>query len=206
MDSRARRADLVALLITCALGLPLVYLMAAAYAEGEVRRHETPVRALLGAGPYEALREGHVSDQHYMGNDRLAPDFSLPASDGTTFRLSDHRGKVIVLNFWTVTCQPCVEEMPSFTMLARMLEGRDDIELVTISVDSDWDTVRTVVPEDSPLMVLLDEDRSVVNDQFGTRLFPETWIIDGEGVIRLRVDGRRNWSDSIVIDVIESYL
>lgn len=206
MDSVRRKADLMALVVVCAIGLPLVYLGAAAYAEGEVRRRETPIRALLGPGVYDALENGQPLSQHYIGDDRLAPDFSLPSSDGGTWRLSEHRGKVIVLNFWTVTCQPCVEEMPSFISLSRMLEGRDDVELVTVTVDPDWDTVRTVVPEDSPLLVLLDSDRSVVREHFGTRLFPETWIIDPEGVIRLRVDGQRNWSDAIVLDVIESYL
>ncbi|MCZ7681473.1 MAG: TlpA family protein disulfide reductase [Sandaracinaceae bacterium] len=106
--------------------------------------------------------------------------------------MSDHRGKVVVMNFWTVTCQPCVEEMPTLVQLSRILEERDDIELVTVSTDRDWDTVRTVVPEDAPMTVLLDPEREVVNGKFGTRLFPETWIIDPDGVIRLRVDGSRD--------------
>lgn len=206
MSSRGRQADMIALLVTCALGLPLVYLVAAAYAEGEVRRTQTPVRALLGAQAYNALSAGESSAQNYMGDDRLAPDFSLEAADGTTWRMRDQRGKVVVMNFWTTTCQPCVEEMPSLVSLARMLEGREDVELVTVSVDRDWDTAQTVVPEDSPLQVLLDSDREVVAGQFGTRLFPETWIIDPDGVIRLRIDGRRNWNDAIVLDVIESFL
>ncbi|MFK7986144.1 MAG: peroxiredoxin family protein [Sandaracinaceae bacterium] len=206
MSSRGRQADMIALGLTCAVGLPLVYMVAGAYAEGEVRRQETPVRALLGAEAYNALSNGEASAQNYMGDDRLAPDFSLEAADGTTWRLQDQRGKVVVMNFWTTTCQPCVEEMPSLVSLARMIEGRDDIELVTVSVDRDWDTARTVVPQSSPLNVLLDSDREVVANQFGTRLFPETWIIDPDGVIRLRIDGRRNWNDAIVLDVIESYL
>lgn len=206
MEKRNVLADLLALLVVCAIGLPLVFFIAAAFAEGEVRRREIPLRALLGSTEYETLRDGHETSQHYMGDDRLAPDFSLPMSNGETWRLSEHRGKVIVMNFWTVTCQPCIEEMPSLTSLARIVEERDDIELVTISVDEDWDTVRTAVPDSSPLTVLLDADKAVVRDKFGTRLYPETWVIDPEGVIRLRVDGRRNWADPVVIDVLESYL
>jgi hypothetical protein len=45
----------------------------------------------------------------------------------------------------------------------------------------------------------------VSRGKFGTRLFPETWIIDPEGVIRLRIDGRRDWSHPVAIQVIESY-
>lgn len=208
--------------MVAALGGLLVYFLAVAFTDGEVRRREMPVRALLGNSAYDAWIEGQEPAEHYLhrppspawvgarpgasGPDLRAPDFELPMRDGSTWRLRDHRGKVIVLNFWTVTCQPCVEEMPSLVELSRALRGRDDVELVTISTDRSWNVVRTVVPDDAPLTVLLDPDRSVVRDRFGTRLYPETWVIDPEGVIRLRVDGRRDWSSPIVLDAIESYL
>jgi thiol-disulfide isomerase/thioredoxin len=110
-----------------------------------------------------------------------------------------------VLNFWTVTCQPCVEEMPTLLALAHVLRDRDDVELASISVDRDMATVRTVVPEESNLEVLLDPDRSVTRRKFGTRLYPETWIIDPQGIVRLRVDGRRDWGSPVVLNVIDSY-
>lgn len=206
MDSRSRSADMIALLVVAAIGAPLIYFVASAFADGEVRRQEMPLRSLLGTDAYEALARGEQTEQHYMGDDRRAPDFTLPQRDGSSWRLSDHRGKVLVLNFWTVTCQPCMEEMPSLITLSRILADRDDVELVTISVDRDWETVRSAVPEDVPMTVLLDPDREVVREMFGTRLFPETWVIDPDGVIRLRVDGRRDWSSAVALDVFESYL
>lgn len=205
MDKR-RLADWIAALIVFALGAPLVWAGASAFAQGERARRLAPARALIGPRAFAAFERGESFPQHYMGNDRTAPDFALPMADGSTWRLSEHRDRVIVLNFWTVTCQPCMEEMPSLIELATILEGRDDVELVTISVDRDWDTVRTVVPEDSPLTVLLDPEREVVHGKFGTRLYPETWIIDGEGFIRLRVDGQREWSSALALDAFEAYL
>jgi peroxiredoxin len=143
---------------------------------------------------------------HYLGNDRLVPDFELQDQDGNTFRMADARGRVVVLNFWTVTCGPCIEEMPSLVELSRIVADRDDVELVTISTDRTWDDVRTVIPEGTPLRVLLDPDRSVVRGRFGTRMYPETWIVDRRGVIRLRIDGARPWSSAIAVDAIESFL
>ena len=206
MASRSRNADWIALGVVALLGVPLVYATASAFADGEVRRREAPLRAFLGSQEYEALVSGAETPQHYMGNDRRIPSFELPMADGTRWNSDEHRGKVIVLNFWTVTCQPCMEEMPSLISLSRILADREDIELVTISVDRDWDTVRSVVPDDSSLTVLLDPEREIVNERFGTRLFPETWVIDGDGVIRLRVDGRRDWSSAVALDIFESYL
>ncbi|GAB4196078.1 MAG: hypothetical protein OHK0013_02880 [Sandaracinaceae bacterium] len=201
-----KREDLLAALVVLALGGPLAFMLASAAADGETRRRETPLRALLGDDAYERLRRGDPSDVHYLGNDRLVPDFELRDQDGNIFRMADMRGRVVVLNFWTVTCGPCIEEMPSLVELARILEHRDDIELVTISTDRSWDEVRTVMPPGAPLRVLLDADRSVVRGRFGTRMYPETWIVDRRGVIRMRVDGARPWSSAIAVDAIESFL
>lgn len=224
-DPRKRMADLAALAVVIVIGSPFVFLLASAFADGEVRRREAPLRALLGSEVYDRMLEGDDTGQHYLqrpplprwlalfprnrglqdrSRDRRAPDFSLPSNHGI-WRMRDQRGKVVVLNFWTVTCQPCVEEMPSVRALNHLLRDRDDVELATISVDRDWDTVRTVIPENDPITVLLDPERAVVRDRFGTRLYPETWIIDPEGVVRLRVDGRRDWASPVVLNVIDSY-
>jgi peroxiredoxin len=200
------RADVVAAALVLAIGGPLVFTFASAFVDGETRRHEAPLRALFGSSVYDQLMRGDEIPQHYLGNDRLAPDFTLQDQEGHEWRLRDHRDRVVVMNFWTVTCGPCVEEMPTLVDLSRIARERGDIELVTISVDRSFDQVRTVVPSDAPLTVLLDPDRHVTRDLFGTRLFPETWIIDPRGVIRARVDGGRDWASGIAQDAIRSFL
>jgi peroxiredoxin len=206
MGRTVKTGDAIALFVVALIGIPFLYSFSAAFMDGEVRRSEAPFRSLFGNATYEALREGREVPQHYLGEDRRLPDFELPMRDGGTFRAADARGKVLVMNFWTVTCAPCMEEMPSLLRLAEILEDRDDIELVTISVDQDWATVAQAVPEGSPMTVLLDADRSVVADRFGTRLFPETWVVDPNGVIRMRFDGRADWGGPIALEVFESFL
>ncbi len=201
-----KREDLGAALLVLAIGGPLAFMLTSAFSDGEVRRRETPLRALLGDDAFEALMNGDPTDIHYLGNDRLVPDFELQDQAGNTFRMSETRGRVVVLNFWTITCGPCIEEMPSLVELARIFADRDDVELVTISTDRSWDEVRTVMPPGAPLRVLLDQDRSVVRGRFGTRMYPETWIVDRRGVVRLRIDGARAWSSAIAVDAIESFL
>ena len=61
---------------------------------------------------------------NYAGRNRTAPDFELEDVKGGKVRLSEYRGKTVVLNFWTTTCQPCLEEMPSIAELAKVLEAR----------------------------------------------------------------------------------
>lgn len=198
------RAEIWAAIVTIVIGAPMVYIFARAIAEGKAHTDVAPIRAILGNESYEALVAGEDAQLNYMGDDRRAPEFALPDKEGKHWRLSDQRGKVVILNFWSITCQPCVEEMPTLIDLADLLEDRDDVELVAVSVDSGWSEVASIFPRDSDLKVLFDPDRDVVNGKFGTRLYPETWFIDPDGVVRLRVDGPRNWSEPVVLDVIES--
>jgi peroxiredoxin len=142
----------------------------------------------------------------YAGSDRRAPDFELPDMNGQPVRLSSYRGKTVVLNFWTKTCGPCLEEMPSVAELARIAQGRGDFVVLTVSTDEGpeavKDTLRVTLNGEPPFPVLFDPEMNVVNGRFGTRLFPETWIIDKDGTIRARVDGGKDWSTPLAIEVI----
>lgn len=162
--------------------------------DGEARRVCTPLCTL---GP------------SYAARNRLAPDFELEALNGGKVRLEDFRGKTVVLNFWTKTCQPCLDEMPALSDLGRMLRARKGVELVTICTDETKDdargTLRSVLGTDEPpFVVLMDPDSSVVREKYGTRLYPETWFIDPRGVIRARVDGPRRWDEPITVSFAES--
>jgi len=144
----------------------------------------------------------------YAARNRQAPDFELPTVRGGRFRLSEHRGQVVILNFWTKTCRPCLEEMPSLVDLGRMLSDRDDVRLVTISTDESAQdivtTLKSVGITDPPFEVLIDPEAAVVTGKFGTKLFPETWFIDPDGLIRARFDGAREWGDALPASLAES--
>jgi peroxiredoxin len=200
-----KRGELIASLIVIALGTPFVFVYARAMADAETRRREAPLRAMLGDESYERLVRGEKTEEHYYGNELLAPDFTLKDRDGKPWRLRDQRGKVVVMNFWTITCQPCVEELPSLIELADMAKKRGGIEVVAITTDRDWNSIAALFPPQFGLKVLFDPERKIVREKFGTRLFPETWILDERGVVRMRIDGKRNWSDALAIDVIESF-
>lgn len=75
-----------------------------------------------------------------------------------------------------------------------------------MSTDPGWDTVKNILAADSKLKVLFDPDEHVVTEKFGTKLFPETYIIDSKGIIRLRYDGARDWSDPLTLRVIGMFL
>lgn len=144
----------------------------------------------------------------YAGRNRTAPDFTLPDMNGKPVKLSDFRGKTVYLNFWTKTCRPCLDEMPMLADLARIARNRDDFVVLTISTDEGPEAVRDALQialsnEEPPFPILFDPESEIVNGLFGTKLYPETWIIDPSGVIRARFDGPREWSDAIALEIGE---
>ena len=206
VDPKAKGRELWAALLVLILGAPFVFVFARAMADGELRRREGPLRAMLGDRPFELLSRGEKTELHYLGDGLLAPDFTLTDKDGKPWRLRDQRGKIVVMNFWTITCQPCVEEMPSLVTLADIAKQRKDIEVVAITSDKSWDAVAPIFPPRSKLKVLFDPERKIIRDKFGSKLFPETWVIDADGIVRLRVDGPRDWSAALSLAAIERFL
>lgn len=144
----------------------------------------------------------------YAGRNRLAPELDLKDGEGKPLRLADYRGKTVILNFWTKTCQPCLKEMPSLQELGKILEKRDDIVLLAVSTDAGPEavneTLQVILEGEKPsFRIGFDPDLEVVRDKFGTKLFPETWIIDPQGYIRARFDGERNWASPFALEVAE---
>jgi len=169
-----------------------VYSFVATARDGERRR---VCGALCHLGP------------NYSARNRMAPDFELPTASGRTMKLSSYRNKVVVLNFWTKNCRPCLEEMPSLAELAALLKRDKDVVVLTVSTDESVEdvraTLRSVLGGDAAFETAIDPDSKVVAGKYGTRLYPETWLIDPRGVIRARFDGVREWSSALVVDLIQ---
>jgi thiol-disulfide isomerase/thioredoxin len=147
---------------------------------------------------------------NYAAKDRSAPDFERPSTGPAgerPLRLSQYKGKVVVLNFWTKNCRPCLEEMPSLAELTASLAKDPDVAVVTVSTDDSLDDVRatlkSVLGGAPPFVVGVDPDSDVVAGKYGTKLYPETWLIDRKGVIRARFDGARDWTSPLVHDLID---
>jgi peroxiredoxin len=182
----------VAHLLFVAAAAVAVYSFVSVSKEAEVRRR---------CGPTCLLRP------NYAGYEKKAPMFELTDVKGNRVSMGDYRGKVVILNFWTKTCGPCMEEMPEIADLTRILRPMNDVAVLTISTDETAQeavqTLKAVLKEDPPFQILMDPDLKVVRERYGTSLYPETWIIDKNGVIRARFDGAREWSSATVVQLVD---
>ena len=123
-----------------------------------------------------------------------APQFVLSDLDGGIHRLSDYRGKVVIINFWATWCPPCREEMPSMQRAWEQLRG-EGIGMLAINVGEDEDAVFQFTanyPVEFPL--LLDQDSSVTA-AWPVRGLPTTFVVDPGGRLVYRAIGGREWDD-----------
>ena len=113
--------------------------------------------------------------------------------DGTTIRLADFRGKLVLLNFWATWCPPCREEMPS---MQRLHQRFKDQGLVLLAINIEEDGAKTVPPfvaqHHYSFPVLLDTGAKAQN-LYQVFRFPETYIVDRNGVVVDKIIGGRNW-------------
>jgi len=78
---------------------------------------------------------------HTEAGAELAPDFTLKALDGTPLKLSDYRGKVILLDFWATWCAPCQEEIPRFVEWQSKYRDRG-LQVIGLSMDDSPESVQ----------------------------------------------------------------
>ncbi len=133
-----------------------------------------------------------------MEINRPVPDFELPAHEGRLHCLSDHRGKIVIVNFWSCECPHSERtDRAIMSMLVQHLHRaaakravqvwRDDVVLLTIASNKNEsaDAIKTVAEARQLPAVLLDQNCRVA-DQFGAQTTPHVFVVDHEGILRYR--------------------
>jgi peroxiredoxin len=136
-----------------------------------------------------------------------APDFALKDIDGKLRRLSENRGKVVLVNFWATWCPPCRREMPSMQRAWKQLKG-ENFEMLAINVGEDEDTIfgftfSTGVELTFP--ILLDRDAQVIK-AWPVIALPTSFIVDPQGRIVYRAVGGREWDDPELLKKIRELM
>jgi peroxiredoxin len=132
-----------------------------------------------------------------------APDFTLVDLAGQKTRLSDLKGKVVLVNFWATWCPPCREEIPSMANLNRIMAGKP-FRMLAISIDQGGkEAVEAFFRQSGTTLPALLDSSGATGKLYGTTGVPETFVIDRKGVIIKKVIGALNWSDPEVVEFLK---
>ncbi|HVI10819.1 MAG TPA: TlpA disulfide reductase family protein [Candidatus Binatia bacterium] len=120
-----------------------------------------------------------------------APDFSLESLDGKTMRLSDLRGKAVLLNFWATWCSPCKIEMPWFVDLQKEY-GAQGLQIVGVAMDDASKEDIAKFAKDMGVNYPILIGKEAVGDEYGgVPALPETFFIGRDGKLVDRIIGLR---------------
>lgn len=157
------------------------------------------IGGLIALFAYPDYRQGEPS---LRGHPEKDFQFTL---DGKQVKLSDYRGKVVVLNFWASWCQPCVEEASSLNQLQRLIAPlggtvlgvNPDEQEDQASYDNFLRTFQIAFP------TYLDSSKQIARS-YGTSMFPETYIIDRQGRIDRKIIGPQDWTNPEMLAYLAS--
>ena len=140
---------------------------------------------------------------HASPDKPVAPEFELKDIDGKVHKLSDYRGKVVIVNFWATWCPPCRFEIPSMERAQKKL-ANDNIIILAINIGEDEDTIFEFIGDyNINFPILMDLDSSTIKNYPVVGL-PTSYVVDPKGKTVYRAIGGREWDDVTIINKLRA--
>ena len=117
-----------------------------------------------------------------------APEIVLKDLQGQEVKLSDLRGKVVLLNFWATWCKPCKEEMPAMQASYDKLRDQGFVVLAVNELEDVDKVIEHIRTHGHTFLVVMDHDNRVAN-RYGVVGLPASFLIDRQGIVREHIFG-----------------
>lgn len=132
------------------------------------------------------------------------PDHVFVDLDGRTLKLTQLRGKVVVVHFWATWCPPCRRELPGMERLAQQLDG-DKYAILAVSVDEEAAAVRQFKQRFGIRFAdHIDQEMVLAKGAFGVTAYPETFLIGRDGKLLRHMRGEHEWDSPAMMQVLEA--
>jgi len=157
-----------------------------------------PLIMILFAGCNDTAEEKEVAEigaVAQVGDAKMAADFDLVDINGEHVKLSDYRGKVVILDFWATWCPPCKKALPHLQEISSEYPG-NGIKVIGVSVDRDgWDVIRPFIAKYNYDFTVVLGGKEIVKAYGGINSIPTTFIIGPDGVIGEKFVGYKDKSE-----------
>lgn len=147
----------------------------------------------------DRLNAGSVVDflptDEGLAKGETAPDFELTTLDGEAVRLSDYKGKKVILNFWATWCPPCRAEMPDMQKYYDEQAEDENVEILAVNlttVDKGMDKINAFVDEFSLGFPIPMDTEGKIGDLYQAASIPTSYMIDTEGRVHQKIVGPMN--------------
>jgi peroxiredoxin len=132
-----------------------------------------------------------------------APEIVLPDLQGRDVKLSDLRGKVVLVNFWATWCKPCKEEMPAMQASYDKLRDKGFVVLAVNELEDTARVAEHIRTHGHTFEVVMDHNNQVAN-MYGVVGLPASFLIDPQGIVRERISGSL-LTESRIEEMVKKY-
>lgn len=151
-----------------------------------------------------AITHNDIPEKAALGNP--VPDIELIDANRNTLKLSDLKGSVIFVNFWSTWCTSCVDEIPSIEILFDKFSQNNKFRMVTIIFKDNETNVFNFMKQNAySFPVYFNPDDSAAR-KFGITGVPETFIIDKKGILRNKIIGPQQWDSPSILNAMEALI
>jgi len=165
----------------------------------------TMTRAIFSALTVVALVAAAVVPVQALSRGSRAPEIGLRDTEGRPVRLSQLRGKVVLVDFWASWCGPCRQEMP---VLQRLHEeyGDEGLVIIGVNIDNEESNMRRFLRRTPVDFRIVHDSRRRVADRYNPPRMPSSFLIDQRGVVRYVHEGFRAPDARVIERKIKSLL
>ncbi|PWU11575.1 MAG: TlpA family protein disulfide reductase [Terriglobia bacterium] len=143
-----------------------------------------------------------IHEHVVVAGDR-APEFTITAENGRSVSVPNFGGKLLVLNFWATWCPPCVDETPSLSQFAQQYASKG-VVVLAVSVDKDAGAYQKFLDRFRPAFLTARDFK--IHEDYGTFIYPESYIIDANGRVLRKFAEEVAWNDPKLTSYINSLL
>jgi cytochrome c biogenesis protein CcmG, thiol:disulfide interchange protein DsbE len=150
-----------------------------------------------------------IQDALVKGERPSAPDITLPVltsgpgvgPEGSDVTLSRMRGKIVVLNFWASWCEPCKLEAPILEAVSRRYQNSSDVVVMGVDIQDLREQARGFIEDNGVTYASLRDGTDKTKDTYQVPALPETFLIDPEGRIALKVPGQLTATEQLTVPI-----